>query len=335
MSPNQHLQFPPFRPHPLVRGGHLQTLAGVWWRGSDPSSGGQLEHAVRLPDGDELILHDDCPPDWESGNPTVLLVHGLGGCHRSSYMVRIARKLSARGIRPFRLDLRGCGAGLMRCNQPYHAGRSDDVDAAARFIEQLCPGSPNGVVGFSLGGNIVLKWLGERGTELPGRLQVGMAVNPPIDLVASTRNIMRVARGLYDRHFVRILCAHVRRHPRWRLYGPLASIRTLPKRVVEFDEMFTAPLSGFRSALHYYEECSAQPLIPQIAVPTMVLTSADDPLIPVSMFTGVTQSSQVRLHVEPAGGHLGYVGASGQDPDRYWMDWRVLDWMGHALKRAA
>ena len=113
--------FPDFRPHPLLRGGHRQTLAGAFWpRGRVDYQAEQ--HRIALPDGDQVVLHDDCPADWKNGERCVLLVHGLGGCHSSPYMVRLVTKLKAAGRRVFRLDMRGCGAGLRLAQRPGHAG---------------------------------------------------------------------------------------------------------------------------------------------------------------------------------------------------------------------
>ncbi|MFH5804475.1 YheT family hydrolase, partial [Alienimonas sp. DA493] len=160
---------PPFQPHRLLRGGHAQTLAAVYWTGTAPFlaplPGARFRrHRVDLGDGDALALHDLTPADWSLGDPVVLLVHGLGGSADSPYMVRIAAKLADRGVRAVRMDHRTCGAGADLSRQPYHAGLSGDVRASAWFLcgpGGLCPGSPLGLAGFSMGGNMVLKTLGE------------------------------------------------------------------------------------------------------------------------------------------------------------------------------
>ena len=130
--------FPSFRPHPLVRGGHAQTLAGVYLPWSHPAYRATRHHVV-LADGDRLVLHDDRPTDWQDGDPTCLLVHGLAGCHQSGYMQRIAVKLMDRKIRAFRMDMRGCGAGEGLARGATHCGRWADVAAAVEFVAQLRP----------------------------------------------------------------------------------------------------------------------------------------------------------------------------------------------------
>ena len=171
----------------MLRGGHAQTLAAVYWPGVgpflEPAPGVRVaRHRVDLGDGDALALHDRRPPDWTVGDPVVLLVHGLGGSADSPYMVRIAAKLADRGVRAFRMDHRTCGAGADLSRQPYHAGLSGDVRAAAWSLcgpGGLCPGSPLGIAGFSMGGNMVLKALGEHG-EAAASLAAG---DDPEDLL--------------------------------------------------------------------------------------------------------------------------------------------------------
>jgi predicted alpha/beta-fold hydrolase len=194
-------------------------------------------------------------------------------------------------------------------------------------IQQTCPGSAISVVGFSLGGNIVLKWLGERSHQASASIVRGMAVNPPIDLARCTANIALAARGMYDRHFTRLLYRQVQGSPQWDPASPLAKSGRRPRRLIEFDDLFTAPLSGFRDAAHYYSCASAAPSIDRIAVPTLILSAKDDPLIPPSILTSLDYPASVRLRLEDHGGHLGYLSLRSTDADRHWMDWRVVDWL--------
>ena len=324
----------PFRPHLIFRGGHSQTMLAAIVAGSRSGPLTTTEHHVTLPDGDRLVLHDDAAELWQPGDPVVLLVHGMCGSSESSYMQRISRKLTARGRRTFRLNLRGCGAGSGLARLPYHAGRSDDLQATAELIRLLAPGSPVSAVGFSLGGNIVLKWLGEQ-VEAEVPVTRAMAVNPPVNLEACTEHVRLASGGLYDRHFARLLFRHVRSTPHWRGKTALCQARRRPRRIIDFDELFTAPLAGYRSAQHYYRACSAAPLISQIKVPTLVLSAKNDPLIPSHVLESMDPSDYVTVHIAEGGGHLGYIGRSGNDPDCHWMDWRVIDWLSACESSAA
>lgn len=325
----------PFRPHPFLWGGHSQTVLAAFV-GSRP--GGLMataQHRVELDDGDQLVLHDDFSDSWQPGDPVALLLHGLCGSADSPYMLRISRKLTDRGIRTFRLDLRGCGAGLGLSVLPYHAGQSDDIEKTATLVARLAPGSPLMPVGFSLGGNILLKWLGEQAEGLSGTVHRAMAVNPPLNLEACTDHVRVVARGFYDRHFARLLCRQAEGTPHWHDDTPLSRSRRSPRRIIDFDELFTAPVAGYASARHYYRDCSAEPVVPQIAVPTLILSAQDDPLIPPQLLRRMHRPACVRLHIAEGGGHLGYIARNGHDPDRHWMDWRVLDWLTEAPDLAA
>ncbi len=328
--------FTSFRAHPLLRGGHAQTLAGVYlpW----PALAYQArQHRVTLADGDQLVLHDDCPPDWQPGDRTALLIHGLAGCHTSGYMQRIAHKLSARGVRAFRMDLRGCGAGAGLARLPYHSGRSEDAAAALEAIAGLAPSSPTTLVGFSLGANITLKLLGELGQRACGNLDSAMAVCPPVDLAACSRQISRLTNRPYDRYFVTLLTRQIAAAT--AMLPDLAAVSPppRPRTLWEFDNEFTAVVCGFGTADAYYREASSAQYMPDIEIPTLVLASRDDPMIPPQALSAVRLPPAVRVHWTERGGHLGFVGRAGADPDRRWMDWRVVDWIlsqsGSSAKR--
>src|SRR5690606_32913220 len=151
---------------------------------------------------------------------------------------------------------------------PYHGGQSDDLQATAEFIRGLAPQSLIMPVGFSPGGTIVLKWLGEQAANIPQLVSRAMAINPPLNLAACTHPVRIVAGGFYDRHFARLLFRHVAQPPPWHRDTPLSRTRRRPRRIIEFDELFTAPVAGYESARHYYRECSAEPVLPAINVPT-------------------------------------------------------------------
>lgn len=318
-----------FRPHPLLRSGHAQTLSGYFLsRVSLPYTASRCE--VALDDGDRILLHDDCPGQWSDGGPTALMVHGLAGCHDSPYMIRIAAKLNAHGVRTFRMDLRGCGAGTKLARRTYHAGRSGDVAASLEAIARLCPGSPTVLLGFSLGGAITLKMLGECGSHAPGALTHAVAVCPPVDLLTCARAIRRPSRRFYERYLVTCLLQQLAER---RRLVPEAPVPELPGRIGsmwEFDELYTSRVEGFGSAESYYCESSAARLLPDIRLPTLILTAADDPMVPIEIFDGMPLSTSTRLIVTEHGGHMGYIAQAGEDPDRRWLDWRVIEWsLGH------
>jgi predicted alpha/beta-fold hydrolase len=194
-------------------------------------------------------------------------------------------------------------------------------------MAELCPNSPATLIGFSLGGNISLKLLGEIGSGACGNLVAGLAVSPPVELATCCERIQRRDNRLYDRRFVRVLLRQ--QADRERLVPGAVSAPTsrAPRSLLELDDLITAPINGFRSAVHYYSECSSSQFVPHIARPTLILAAADDPLIPVEIFQRLPLPSSVQLHITPSGGHLGFIAKRSGDADRRWMDWRVLDWV--------
>ncbi|MFK7777857.1 MAG: alpha/beta fold hydrolase [Gimesia sp.] len=321
--------FPPFVPHRLFRNPHLQTIVGQYHSRIKVAYKAE-QHSLRLPDNDLLIMHDDCPENWSPEDRVVILLHGLNGCHRSSYMIRLVHKLNNKGVRVFRLDLRGCGAGTGLAKAPYHAGNFHDLQIAIERIESLCPGSPIGIAGFSLGGTITLNYLARK-NDVSDMVDRAFVLNPPIRLSESVKAFGKPLFGHYQRHFISSLIKHVRASHHLNVYTHKISGDNYPKNMHDFDNQFTAPLIGYDSAEDYYSQCSPAELVTQIDVPTLIVTSKDDPLVPVSTYSAIMEKisdhDKVTMHLTQHGGHLGFIGAPSNDPDPRWSDWRIHDWM--------
>lgn len=313
-----------FRPLPLLTNPHVQTLvAAKLTLPLEPPSTTQF---VTLPDDDIIALEVSTPQHWQPDAQTVVLLHGLCGCHQSPYMQRIARKLLRYGIRAVRMNLRGCGSGKGLARYPYHSGRSADVLAVLESLRQTCPRSPVTLVGFSLGGNIILKLAGELAAMVPANVQRVIAICAPINLEACVRLLLQPANRLYNRYFTQLLCAEVAyRHSRFPDLPPV----TLPQRLslYEFDEYYTAPQSGFRDALDYYRQCSAAPLVPQITIPCHILFAADDPMVDAHALDGVALPPNVQVICTSYGGHLGFLGIPGRPGGYHAMDAQLLAWI--------
>ncbi|MCP4172040.1 MAG: alpha/beta fold hydrolase [Fuerstiella sp.] len=317
----------PFEPAAGLSNGHLQTLFGAF-RPARPSIAGTVQRKLCFPDGDFAVLHDDTPEKWSRGDQVVLLMHGLAGCHQSGYMARTAAKLLCRNVRVFRMDHRGCGAGEYLAENPYHAGRIRDLEAAIRMLERLCPSSLVSVAGFSLSGNLLLRYLGDDPAALPASLYRAVAICPPVDLKHCVEQLGTTRMGQrYDWYFARRLVDQLADKPQWREDVPLARAKRPPRRIIEFDELYTAPASGFDSAEHYYAEASARPFIGNISVSTAILAAEDDPMVCSDPLKQLQLPSNVELCLTQHGGHLGFMGRKGIDADQRWMDWRVVDWL--------
>jgi uncharacterized protein len=320
------VHFPAFRAHPLVRGGHLQTILGCYFFHQHVPYAA-TRHLVKLADGDQIAVHDDRPLKWQPNDPVALLVHGLGGSHQSGYMQRCASKLNAHGVRVFRMDLRGCGAGMGLAKQLCHAGRSEDVAAVLDDINQRCVFSPATVIGFSMGANMVLKLAGEWQHQPPENVVGVMAVAPPVDLGVCCTNVQNALRGVYDRTFVNGLRRYIIQRQRSNPEIPTPPLPSNVRRIREFDAHVTAPLSGFRDAEDYYTRASSGPFLTKIRIPTLIVAAQDDPIVPVAIVQQAKISDAVKMVIADGGGHLGYIAAKGNDPDCRWLDWRVVEWV--------
>lgn len=318
--------FPAFVPHRLLWNGHLQTVAAAVFRGGRYPHRAKL-HPVVLENGDTTFLHDDRPDDWVPGAPVAMLLHGLGGCARSSHMVRVSRRLNEVGVRTFRMDFRGCGFGEGLARLPYHGGCCDDVLWALQQIVPICGKSPLSLIGFSLGGNVTLKLLGEFHSQLPPSLVRAVVVSPPIDFNKCVDRLSAAPARYYDRYVAKRLYRQVRRSDQLVNHAPHIVDAPRPRNQREFDDLYTARVLGFATAEELYTDNSSLPSIEGIRIPTLLLASRDDPLVPVEMFEKLSPHRSLQIHLTDHGGHLGFISRGGIDPDRRWMDWRILDWL--------
>ncbi len=320
-------QMLPFRPLPLLSGPHTQTiLAAQISLAVEPPS---VTEVVPLPDGDRLALEIATPETWQPTDPTVLLLHGLCGCHMSPYMVRMSRKLWRRGVRAVRMNMRGCGSGHGLARQPYHSGRSEDALAVLEMLRQTTPRSPLTAVGFSLGGNVLLKLAGELRDAASAYLRHLIAISPPADLAACVQLLAQPSNWIYARRFARLLKVAVT--TRHGLFPDLPPV-SLPERftLYEFDHVYTAPWCGFRDADDYYARCSAAPLVPHITLPCRIIFAADDPLIDTTVFDHVALPPNVQVLHTAQGGHMGFLGLPGRAGGYRWLDTQLLAWLSAA-----
>lgn len=305
------MSFPDFRPAPWLRGPHAQTILPALLPAR--AVRGPVETIdVPVAAGTRVRVVLTLPPAPPRG--TLLLIHGLGGSAESGYMRRTAVQAHARGWAVARLNLRNCGGTEALSATLYNAGQSDDADAALRAIEARGLQRPHVLLGFSLGGNIAMRYAGLSGSACRADAVVG--VNPPVDLPLCVDAIERAGNVFYNVYFTRNLCAQLRRIRRVReVPGPKASPRAIGG-IRAFDELFTAPDAGYASAADYYIGASAGPVLAGLRRPALILSAQDDPFVPVSMFDAHRAASSALRFAHPrAGGHCGYWGARSP---RFW-----------------
>ena len=271
-----------------------------------------------LDDGDFLDV------DWlrPDGRAWALVLPGLTGGLGSAYAVRLLRALATAGYRAGLLNYRGHSGRPNRLATGYHAGFTRDLDTVAqRLAGKYGPGV---VAGYSLGGNLLLKWLGETGDDAPVR--AAAAVSVPFDLAAAAASLRAGPARAYDRYLLIGLRRYVRRKFRDRraLPMPLSELGGL-KSIEAFDERITAPLHGFDGAADYYARASCRPWLAKIRVPTLVLNARDDPLVPADSLPAEQDlGASVTLALSDRGGHVGFIDSHGFGWPRYWLESRLL-----------
>jgi predicted alpha/beta-fold hydrolase len=309
------LSFAPFRPRAPWWGPDLQTVRN-YLRNDYPDLSAWPAEDLDFPmsNGDRLSGSLNRPAD-ASERPTVVLVHGFTGCADSAYMLASARHLLESGYPVLRLNLRGAGPIRPECRELYHAGRSDDFRRAVREFPQRLTGNGLAAVGFSLGGNMLLKYLGEEGTATP--FDIAVSVSAPIDLALATQRISAPRNWFYHRWLV----ANTKRD--W-LSGPtmlndrqLDAVRR-SHSLYGLDDQVVGPLNGFAGADDYYDRCGAKRFLGAVKVPSLLIHAGDDPWIPVAMYDRIDWAANDNLTpvITPSGGHVGFHGRGGRWHDR-------------------
>jgi uncharacterized protein len=282
------------------------------------------------PDGDFididwLTADAECTAVDPDTAPLIALFHGLEGDSRSHYAVSVMHAVRARGWRGAVVHFRGCSGEPNRLPRAYFSGDSAEIDWILKRFHAVSPACPLHAIGVSLGGNAVLKWLGERRAAARGLVTSAAAVSAPVDLMAAGNALDQGFNLVYVRHFLATMkrksLAKLERFPGLFDSAAVRAARTLR----EFDNLVTAPLHGYRDTDDYWTRASSKPLLAQVAVPTILINARNDPFLPQEALPQMSHvSSCVTLEYPAAGGHGGFV--SGGFPGSLdWMPHRVLE----------
>jgi predicted alpha/beta-fold hydrolase len=309
----------PYRAPWWLPGGNAQTVWAALVAGREHA---RLERARwETPDGDFVFV--DFLPGPESA-PFVVLFHGLEGGADSHYAEATMAALARHGWRGAIPHFRGCGGEINRLPRAYHSGDADEIEWMLERFRAIAGERPLFAAGVSLGGNALLKWLANRGASARESVRAAVAVSAPLDLAAGADSLERGFGRVYTWMFLRTLKRKVEEkaalHP-----GQLDATRVRATRTLrEFDDLYTAPLHGFRDAADYYARASAKPGLGAIRVPTLVINALNDPFLPGRHLPGPERvSSDVTLEYPETGGHVGFV--TGPFPGRYdWLPRRIL-----------
>ncbi len=302
-----------FKPAWWLRNPHLQTLYAA--RLHSPPQNIIRHERLELPDGDflDLAWADNSPQ-----KPIVLLLHGLTGSMQSHYIQRSLKTISDQGWRGVLMHFRGCSGEPNRLERGYHSGETNDLDIVITKLLQENPNVPIFVVGFSLGGNVLLKYLGE---TLNKKIKGAVAISIPFELRKSVMHLSQGFSRIYQKHLVQELKRY--HHNKCKRIPTLSSLTSLEQihTLFDFDDRITAPLHGFEDANDYYQKSSSRQYLKSIKVPTLILQAQDDPFVPQEAMPTLHELSEyVTLELTEHGGHVGFM--EGTAP------WRIKDWLG-------
>lgn len=319
-----------FKPFPLLINPHLMTLLS----------------ALRLPNWDiiskgKLRLFDVEPQskiaayinrNTSNSSSAIVIVHGLEGSASSPFVVGLADKALRAGIDVIRLNLRNCGGTMHLSPTLYNAGLSADVIAVVQELKERDEIGEIFLAGYSLGGNIVLKAAAELASKGSQYIAGVCAISPSLDLPSCVEAMERGINRVYEQHFLMGLKAKLR--AKYRLFPDLYNISKLNsvKTLRRFDDLYTAPHGGYGNAENYYRSASALPIADQIRVPTLIIFSHDDPIVPSASFQSAKlRTPYIKLLATGCGGHTGFIqrhresGKFAAIFDRFWAENRVVE----------
>jgi predicted alpha/beta-fold hydrolase len=323
-----------FAPRRYLSNGHLQTIFGNFLPRADKLPPPEAVYVVVSP-GTDTQIASQClchchwqPAEVRAGRLTVILLHGLEGSSNSQYVVGNANKMFAAGMNVIRMNMRNCGGTERLSPTLYHSGLSGDVRAVMDLFLQRERLERIALVGYSMGGNLVLKLAGELGPDAPSQLRAAVGVSPAVDLGPSADLLHAPVNRLYERRFLRALKKRFRIKTMLfpRAFDPAKAdgLRSLR----DFDDRITALYSGFKNADDYYYRAAAARVVDRIAIPTLILHACDDP------FVVITPESRAKLAgnacitlLEPMyGGHCAFLAPAdpARSDDGYWAETTLL-----------
>jgi predicted alpha/beta-fold hydrolase len=315
----------PFQP--LIANPHVLTIAGNFWSRKLDTLRFPVEAKLyETEPGIQVLVQSQRPSGHVKGE--IVLVHGLEGSGEAGYMRSLAQAGLESGFAVNRFHLRTCGGTEHLCRTLYHAGLTSDLLAILREYQKQGR-TPVHLVGFSLGGNMVLKLAGELSHRAGDLIADVCAVSTPIDLAACAERMNEWDNRLYQERFLKRM--------RKRLIATGRSHRSEVRRlrsIFELDDRFTAPSFGFRSAGHYYSTQSSKDFLHAIRVPALVIQAKDDTFVPFRIFAhaAFSENPSLQLLTPDHGGHLGFI--SRRRP-RFWVDQVVLEWISGHLQEPA
>ncbi|WP_027000638.1 YheT family hydrolase [Eisenibacter elegans] len=326
----------PLLPHsdyqasPILFNGHLQTLFPSEFRRIKDVP--YRRERLETPDGDFLDLDWSlCQPNQGRSRSLVILSHGLEGSSMRPYVLGMARAFGQEGWDALAWNYRSCSGEMNRLPRFYHAGATDDLHTV--ITHALGLGYQRMMlIGFSLGGSLTLKYVGERGRNTPQGLKAAIAFSTPCDLASSSKRLSTKANYVYLKVFLRDFAQKVRQKAALMPEAIDPKLMQKVRTIEDFDNYYTAPLHGFASAQDYYRQCSAKQFLEGIRIPTLIVNAANDPFLAPECYPQqeVAALSDVFLEMPQKGGHCGFVPAQAR-AKQYWSEQRALRFVQEVL----
>ena len=308
-----------YRPKFLFRNGHFNSIYPTLFRKQSDLAFERI--SLDTPDDDFIDIDVKLSG---SSNKVVILCHGLEGSSDSHYIKGTASLAHKKGWNVVAMNYRSCSGRMNKKLRMYHSGATDDLDLVVEYCKEKF--RTIALVGFSLGGNLVLKYCGERSQALDSNISSVVAISVPTDLSAGSKNIGRKSNFLYELKFLKTLREKVReKHAQFPEDVDIAPLEGL-KKLYDFDDVYTSRIHGFKDAEDYYTQCSSGQFIPEIRIPGLVINAQDDPFLPEECYPEalVQQNDNVELIVPKYGGHVGFV-LPGED--FYWAEFAAIDFI--------
>lgn len=310
----------PFTPPIWLRNNHLQTCYSVFF-GDKPKLPFQRER-LNTPDDDFLDI------DWLINNekaPLVIACHGLEGCSRAKYMLRLMKVVDDIGWNGLAINFRGCSGEPNRLLRAYHSGETGDLNFVVNTVLQRHPNIKIYLVGYSLGANVLCKWLGEQSTNIPPNIKAAVSCSAPYNLLASQKIMDSGIRRIYVEYFLRSLRRKtkekIKQYP--NSFDSKRACRAFSFKT--FDDSYTGPVHGFRDYVDYYTRSSSYQYLPHISIPTLLIHAWDDPFTSIETLPthDSIQNPNINYFFQQHGGHLGFY---DKTQGSYWLSNQIITW---------
>ncbi|HOQ12899.1 MAG TPA: alpha/beta fold hydrolase [Spirochaetota bacterium] len=309
-----------YRPPILLKNNHVQTVVPTLFRKVDGIN--YTRERISTPDGDFI----DIDISSISSDKALILSHGLEGNSQRHYIKGMIKAFHNAGYDGIAFNMRGCSGVPNKRPETYHSGKTEDLHTVIQYILKHKNYKEISLVGFSLGANLTLKYVGEMGSTLHSKVKSAVAISAPCDLISSSIELHKAKNYIYAKRFLISLLKKMD-EKRDIIPPEIWEKRNSIKTLRDFDNVFTAPLNGFRDAEDYWKKCSCKNFLSGITIPALIINSADDPILGTECYPIKEAQSNKNLFLEITkhGGHMGYITFS--DDGQYWHERRTVQFI--------